>query len=524
MLLRMIRRTLFIGSLAFMSLVASAYSQTTAFTYQGRLTDGGSPANGNFQMQFKLYDSLAAGSQIGSTLSNVPVTVANGDFATKLDFGAVALSGANRWLEIAVRRNSGESYVTLSPREQIASSPYAVRTISAAMADDSQKLGGVAASEYVTNTNGGTSFIRNQTTLQATSNFNISGDGSAARMFVGAPTALPGSAKLVVNSGGFGITHHNGTVNLQTLINAGTGFFGTTSSHPFGLITNGTERMTILTNGSVGIGTTLPTHTLDVNGFFRAAHNAGGNVVSETTGGQNSWAKFWARTPVQTWSIGTSNDFNGNQLYFSNENQGGGIRMAIMPDGKVGIGTAAPASGLEVRGDGFSSQQRITDNTSGNSLVLQAGAGSNMKIGGYNYGSSAPVPLYLSPDGALTNVGGSMSQPQTGYGLPKAMVFLNGDATIIRCYNGITGPFITDCGFSAGRVGQAGGSYRIDFGSFIDLRSKFYLCSVQNGPGTTLPVSCQFWFIDNQFPSRLIVDTLLPDGSRTDRPTMIVVY
>jgi hypothetical protein len=114
---------------------SAALAQTTAFTYQGKLTDAGVPANGSFQMEFKLFDSLASGGQVGSTIPDVPVTVADGIFGVMLDFGLNALSGANRWLEIAVRHNSGESYSTLSPREQIASSPYAVRTLSAASAD-----------------------------------------------------------------------------------------------------------------------------------------------------------------------------------------------------------------------------------------------------------------------------------------------------------------------------------------------------------------------------------------------------
>jgi hypothetical protein len=164
-------------SFALLTLGQTVNAQTTAFNYQGRLTDGGNPANGSFQMQFKLFDSLGGAGQVGSTIADVPVTVNQGTFAVKLDFGANALSGANRWLEIAVRHNSGESYVTLAPREQIASSPYAVRTLSAASADNALNLGGVAASEYVTNTNIGNSVIRNQTTLQANSNFNISGNG-----------------------------------------------------------------------------------------------------------------------------------------------------------------------------------------------------------------------------------------------------------------------------------------------------------------------------------------------------------
>jgi hypothetical protein len=499
---------------------AAALGQTTAFKYQGSLTDGGSAANGSFQMQFKLFDAVSGGAQVGSTLTDLPITATNGVFSVSLDFGTSALNGANRWIEIAVRRNSGESYVTLSPRERISSAPYAVRTLSAATADtalDSQKLGGVAASEYVTNATGGTTFIKNQTTQQPSSNFNISGDGSAARMFVGAPTALPGSAKLTVNSGGFGITHHNNTVSIQSLINADTGFIGTTSSHPFGFLAGGTERMRIGTNGNVGIGTTAPTHTLDVNGFFRAVNVAGGNVVSETTGGTNSWAKFWLRTPAHSWSIGSSNNFGGNQLYIQDETSGQ-FRMSIMPNGFVGIGTTNPNSGLEVRGTGSLTQQRITDDTSGNSLVLQGGAGSNMKVTGYNYGTDQAVPLHLSVDGANTVVGGNITQAQARYGLPKATVYLNGDGTILRCYNGITGATSGGCGFGSSRPGA--GSYLINFG--FALANRFVVATPES-------ICCQGFYVGLNFGfqnATTFYFNVFTIGSEagTDRPLMVAVY
>ena len=51
---------------------ASALAQTSVFTYQGRLTDGGTPANGTFDMQFKLYDLLTSG-----TLQGTPNTITN---------------------------------------------------------------------------------------------------------------------------------------------------------------------------------------------------------------------------------------------------------------------------------------------------------------------------------------------------------------------------------------------------------------------------------------------------------------
>src|SRR6266852_6371762 len=56
--------------------VSSAAAQTTSFTYQGRLTDGGTPANGNYDLQFALWDSGSGGAQIGApqTVSSVSVS------------------------------------------------------------------------------------------------------------------------------------------------------------------------------------------------------------------------------------------------------------------------------------------------------------------------------------------------------------------------------------------------------------------------------------------------------------------
>ncbi len=40
----------------------------TGFTYQGRLADGGAPAEGTFDFEFKLYDDPTDGAQVGSTV------------------------------------------------------------------------------------------------------------------------------------------------------------------------------------------------------------------------------------------------------------------------------------------------------------------------------------------------------------------------------------------------------------------------------------------------------------------------
>ena len=48
------------------------------FTYQGRLVDGAALANGNYELRFRLFDSLTAGNQVGGNISLPSVAVTNG--------------------------------------------------------------------------------------------------------------------------------------------------------------------------------------------------------------------------------------------------------------------------------------------------------------------------------------------------------------------------------------------------------------------------------------------------------------
>lgn len=84
--------------------------------------------------------------------------------------------------------------------------------------------------------------------------------------------------------------------------------------------------------GNVGIGTLSPTYRLDVKGYTRAFNDSAAGFVAETTGGTNTWARYYMRSSAQSWFIGTSQAFIGNQLYIGDEtyNQ---TRFSIQPNG-----------------------------------------------------------------------------------------------------------------------------------------------------------------------------------------------
>ena len=283
----------------------ATYSQTRTLTYQGKLTDNAQPANGNYLFQFKLFDD--ANNQVGSTVTDLSATVTDGIFSVLLDFGPTAWTGPNRLLEISVRHTVSEPYVTLNPRQNVTSSPYATRSRSAQQADtattadtaitatDSLYLGGLAASLYVLTTDprlsdarpptpSSPNYIQNSTFQQTSSNFNISGNGTVGG------TISANQYNIGVNR----ILGTNGTNNL---------FVGISS----GNVTTGSN------NSFFGTATGVVTATGSLNSFFGS--NAG---QANFSGGNNSF--FGANSGFA--STGNNNSFYGSG---SGRNNAGGF-------------------------------------------------------------------------------------------------------------------------------------------------------------------------------------------------------
>lgn len=436
------------------------------------MTDNGTP-QAIYQMEFRLFGSLGGADQIGSPITNNNVAVNQGVFTVNLDFdlGAAAFPGADRFLQISVRRSTNESFVTLNPRQQITSSPYSIRTLSAAQADvalDSNKLGGVDASEYVTTSSVGNSFIRNSTTQQ-TADFNIFGNGTLGG------TLQANEVRANTGTGLFGLTQTDGTTTVSSYVGgsssgASGGWFGTQSNHPLHLFTNnGQPRLTIDQLGNVGIGTFTPQAgvRLDVSGnsLFRTANGNinFGSPNSETgisiTNANRADFRFNGTTLVMAAGIGTTVP--------------GNTGIAVNTSGNVGIGTTTPNTRLTLNGGtpwtsaGWTASMNLQNVSA---LGWEANAsgqrfGIGQTTGGlYFFRTTSAFGNTVAPanyDLQITDTG-NITQARDKGGLVKAMIFVNANGTINRCYNGITNSSTGNCGFSI--IKNDNGDYTVIFG------------------------------------------------------------
>ena len=147
----------------------------TAFTYQGRLTDGGSPANGDYDFEFELYDDSDTGTQVGSTVTVDDKTVTDGLFTVELNFGSGAFNGDARYLEIGVRPGgSTGAYTPLLPRQALTPTPYAL-----SLRPGASVVGAIAGDNVVyaknTATSSGGTGVAGEATATSGYNFGVRG-------------------------------------------------------------------------------------------------------------------------------------------------------------------------------------------------------------------------------------------------------------------------------------------------------------------------------------------------------------
>lgn len=127
------------------------------------------------------------------------------------------------------------------------------------------------------------------------------------------------------------------------------------------------------------------------------------------------------------------------------------------------------------------------------------------------------------PAGPTGPQGDTGPQGPAGSGGAKAMVFVNGDGTILRCYNGVTGATTGNCGFTVSRGVVPAGRYSVDFG--FNVSNRFYSVSANSGAGDVTVSFETFPNFGGATPNQLLVlVSEIDGGASTDRPVMVLVF
>ena len=117
----------------------------------------------------------------------------------------------------------------------------------------------------------------------------------------------------------------------------------------------------IESGGSVGIGTTAPSHPLDVQGYSGTTQTNVATFLNGTNGAYTSIDAAGNSSSVPSWNDGAEilefvpysagngivSAFTGNLLFQTNSRT---TQMSILPNGNVGIGTSSPVYKLDVSG------------------------------------------------------------------------------------------------------------------------------------------------------------------------------
>jgi trimeric autotransporter adhesin len=272
-----------------LSIHSPAFAQGTAFTYQGRLNNGGGAANGLYDFRFKLYVDPFGNTQVGSSYLTNGVAVTNGLFITTIDFGAGIFIGKTNWLEVDVRTNGAGGYTDLNPLQQLAPTPYAV------FAETASNLSGSLPAAQLSGTIFNSSLPASPIFSGAVTAGSFSGNGAGVAN-VNAATLNGLSASKFWQLGGNNV--------------AAGQFLGSLNNHP----------MEIWVNGQRALHIESTTNTANIIGGWVNNFAAPGTVMATIGGGGGVSISLGTLNTNSVWSsYGTIGGGLGNQAGTTND-------------------------------------------------------------------------------------------------------------------------------------------------------------------------------------------------------------
>jgi hypothetical protein len=277
--------------------------------------------------------------------------VKNGLFSVRVPADASSFDpGADRWLEIGVKRTGEAGYTTLSPRQRITSVPTAlaaarvnwngVFNAPASFPPWTQVSNGISYSAGRVGI--GTSAPSNTLHVQGTALF--SGPTNGGRIMTTDFAAAGGTQLLGIVSG-----NNTGPQFRFNTSTTATNFIdvGQNADGDFVVEGNDVPRLVVANSGNVGIGNGTPGYKLDITGNLRATVPSEREVIRLTDGTRS----------LTSW-IGNAGFPGGDGAFFGTTSNhplvlqtGNNAWVALLPNGNLGIGTLLPGERMDVAGN-----------------------------------------------------------------------------------------------------------------------------------------------------------------------------